>query len=241
MSKVLLCPSARRRAVPIVGFTKGIDSEYQTALNRLELDLEQIGNSETYKNVEKIDFKSPEQSSKNYSTSSMRSKNISKIANTVGKMSQGAKYSGGLLKSASASGSNTNNLVKVIGKQIGFKFKPWQAVNIAKNIGNVAKVAGPLVGVTSLYIDYKDDQREQENDRKLLAIQNDVRNSYIEIGEDMYRELQSNTDEVNQNFFDNVIVEIKKESENIIFENKSLNNTSKQLLEKVDELKELID
>ena len=220
--------------------TKGINSEYKTAIDRLELDLDQIGNSETYKNVEKMNFEAPTRSSKSYSTYNVISKNAIKGANTVGKMSQGAKYSGGFLKSASASGSNTHNIVKIVGKQIGFKFKPWQAVNIAKNIGNVAKVAGPLVGVASLYLDYKDDQKEQENDRELLGIQNDVRNSYIEIGEDMYRELQSGTDEVNKNVFDSVITEIKNERENIIFENEILNSTSKQLFEKVDELKELI-
>lgn len=220
--------------------TEGINSEYQTALNRLELDLDQIENSETYKNVERMDFKTPRQSTKGYSTSSIISKNASKSVNTVGKMSQGAAYSGGLLKSATASGSNTHNIVKIVGKQVGFKFKPWQAVNIAKNIGNVAKVAGPIMGAAALYLDYQDDQREQENDRKLLAAQNDVRNSYIEIGEGMYRELQSSTDEVSQHVFDNTIAEIKNERDEIIAENTNLTSTSKQLLEKVDELKQLI-
>ena len=36
--------------------TEGINNEYKIALSRLEIDLEQIGGSETYKNVEKMNF-----------------------------------------------------------------------------------------------------------------------------------------------------------------------------------------
>jgi|26BtaG_2_1085354.scaffolds.fasta_scaffold04199_1 small GTP-binding protein len=221
--------------------TSTINNEYQNAALQLEVDLQQIGNSETFKNLSKVNvYRSNGSSTGNYSTFSMINNNIGKGAKTVSHMSQGAKYSSGLLKSSTASGSNTHHLVKFVGKQIGFKFKPWQAVNIAKNLGNVAKVAGPLVGIAAMYIDHKDAQREEENDRKLRNVQNEVKTSFIDIGNDMYRELSVSTDAVNTEIFDNTIDEIRAERQRIISENKNLDSTAKKLMTKVAELNELI-
>ena len=52
-------------------------------------------------------------------------------------------------------GGTMTNLVCSI-KQIGYNFKPWQAVNIAKNVGNVAKFAGPAIGVIGIRLNEGD-------------------------------------------------------------------------------------
>jgi hypothetical protein len=49
----------------------------------------------------------------------------------------------GFLRSMDVAGSGLHQGVLGIGKVIGFKFKPWQAVGIAKNIGNAAMFLGP--------------------------------------------------------------------------------------------------
>lgn len=43
--------------------------------------------------------------------------------------------------------SNSTGTVYGVGKAIGFKFKPWQAVNAATGLGYVAKILGPLATV----------------------------------------------------------------------------------------------
>lgn len=53
----------------------------------------------------------------------------------------------GFLKSMDVAGSGLHQTVLGVGKFIGFKFKPWQAVGIAKNIGNFAKFLGPIFAV----------------------------------------------------------------------------------------------
>ena len=71
--------------------------------------------------------------------------------------SQSAQF---LIKASEASGSQIHNVVLNVGHAFGVKFKPWQAVNIAKNIGNVAKILGPVVSVLALFVDIKDSVKE---------------------------------------------------------------------------------
>lgn len=218
-----------------------INKVYQSIREKLELDLVDIGRTDTFKNVERLGFDSLSYANTDYSTLQLVSSNMIKGTKVVSAMSEGTKYTGGLLKASTASGSNTHNAVKFIGQQIGYKFQPWQAVNIAKNIGNIVKIATPVIGLASLFLDYQNEQQEEENARKLRNIQNDVRNSYIEIGENMYRELKTTTNEINENDFDNVIAKIREERKQIISTNEHLGNTAKQLMNKVNELKMLID
>ncbi len=79
---------------------------------------------------------------------------------------------GFLLKASEASGSAMHSAVLKIGHTIGVKFKPWQAVNIAKNIGNVAKFAGPVASVAGLLFGvketYDDHKRAKEIEKKQI-------------------------------------------------------------------------
>ena len=64
-----------------------------------------------------------------------------------------AKASQGFLRSMDVAGSELHQVVYQVGKFVGFKFKPFQAVNFAKGIANVAKVVGPLLAVASIAVD----------------------------------------------------------------------------------------
>ncbi|MBW4580331.1 MAG: hypothetical protein KME42_12275 [Tildeniella nuda ZEHNDER 1965/U140] len=59
----------------------------------------------------------------------------------------------GFLHSMDVAGSDLHQGVLGLGKAIGFKFKPCQAVGIAKNIGNAAMVLGPALVVISVGMD----------------------------------------------------------------------------------------
>ncbi|MHB8089981.1 MAG: LeoA/HP0731 family dynamin-like GTPase, partial [Anaerolineaceae bacterium] len=65
------------------------------------------------------------------------------------------------------------------------KFKPWQAVNIAKNIGNIAKVLGPVTSVLGLLLDVKETVDDQKKLQKVQQAQLKYRQSFIDIASDI--------------------------------------------------------
>ncbi|WP_305778121.1 LeoA/HP0731 family dynamin-like GTPase, partial [Hydrocoleum sp. CS-953] len=89
-----------------------------------------------------------------------------KITNAATTKSSFAKAGNVFLSSGNVAGSGLHQTVLGVGKFIGFKFKPWQAVGIAKNLGNAAKFLGPAVALVSVGIDvlemHNESQREKE-------------------------------------------------------------------------------
>lgn len=43
-----------------------------------------------------------------------------------------------MLRGIDVAGGNLHRFVKSAGKAVGYKFKPWEAVGAAKNLGNAA-------------------------------------------------------------------------------------------------------
>ena len=98
---------------------------------------------------------------------------------------EGAASAKFLIKSTEASGSQIHKVVLAVGGKIGCKFKPWQAVNIAKNIGNVAKVLGPVTSVLGLLFDVKETVDDQKKVQKVQQAQLEYRQSFIDIASDL--------------------------------------------------------
>ena len=86
---------------------------------------------------------------------------------------------GGGLKLASFSGGTVHEIVLKAGKAIGFKFKPWQAVKIAKGIGVAGKALGILgVGLNAfmqIKADYDDDRMRNELQKSRQNIRSQFR------------------------------------------------------------------
>lgn len=92
---------------------------------------------------------------------------LQKTGRTVVNNAYKADATGGL-KLTNFSGSTIHQIVLKVGHGVGYKFKPWQAANITKNIaicGQVLSVFG--VGL-SVYMQIKEDQDEEKirEDRK---------------------------------------------------------------------------
>ena len=85
-------------------------------------------------------------------------KNLAGVLQAGGK---GGKAAGAFLKAGNVAGGNLHGFVLESGKMIGFKFKPWQAVNIAKNVGNVAKFAGPALSAFGIALQIYDDVQDE--------------------------------------------------------------------------------
>lgn len=77
------------------------------------------------------------------------------IKNSVNESAVG----GGLL---AFSGSKAHEVVKQAGHFFGKTFKPWEAVKIAKHINTAGKVLGVFGVVLSIYLLYREEQKEKE-------------------------------------------------------------------------------
>lgn len=105
---------------------------------------------------------------------------------TIGMATKGGAASGKfLIKATEASGSQLHNAVLAVGKTFGVKFKPWQAVNIAKNIGNIAKFLGPVVSVVGLLFDIKETYDEEKKANDIQSAQIEVRKQFADIYSDL--------------------------------------------------------
>jgi BMFP domain-containing protein YqiC len=80
----------------------------------------------------------------------------------------------GFLRSMDVAGSSLHQGVVAVGKFVGFKFKPWQAVGIAKNIGNAARFLGPALALVSVGIDVLQIQQEQQRERQMADVRRDI-------------------------------------------------------------------
>jgi len=101
---------------------------------------------------------------------------------TIGMATEGGAASAKFfIQSTEASGSQIHKVVLAVGGKIGYKFKPWQAVNIAKKIGNVAKVAGPVLSVLGLFFDVKETVDDQKRAQQIQKAQIEYRQTFLDI------------------------------------------------------------
>ncbi len=96
----------------------------------------------------------------------------------------------GFLRSMDVAGSGLHQGVFEIGKAIGFKFKPWQAVGIAKNIGNAARFLGPALAVVSVALDAHAMHQESEREKKMADIRRDITSQFKAIAIDLEQQME---------------------------------------------------
>jgi GTP-binding protein EngB required for normal cell division len=157
-----------------------------------------------------------------------------KVGNTLTDFAKGrdaTAASQGFLKASNVAGGGLHQNVYTIGKLIGFDFKPWQAVNIAKNIGNVAMVVGPVLGVVSLAMDVRAIKKEEERDQKLAEARRDITSQFIAIAKDLETQVESQLRELEGQVYGELekqIAAARQQEESAIA---SSNTSVKQLLE----------
>ncbi len=90
-----------------------------------------------------------------------------------------------MFKISDVTGSQLHEAVLAIGKQFGYKFKPWEAAKITKNIGNAAKMIGPLMSIVGLALDVKETADEIERDEKIRKQRLETRQVFVNIASDL--------------------------------------------------------
>ena len=137
---------------------------------------------------------------------------VNSIAKTVGlnlsKAGQGAKYSAQagsgfqFLKASQASGSQLHQGILWAGKMIGFKFKPWQAVNMAKNLANVGKALGPILAVAGFGLTLWEIYQEGQQAKKITDARLTLNSDLGKVGTDLKRQLSEQVVKTRHQIFD---------------------------------------
>ncbi len=137
----------------------------------------------------------------------------------------------GFLRSMDVAGSNLHQTVLVVGKFIGFKFKPWQDIGIAKHIGNAALFLAPALALVSVGLEYKRMQEEKEQEQKMADVRRDITSQFQAIAKDLENQIELQLWEVENQVYgeiDKQITAARQQEESAIA---STNTWVKQLAE----------
>lgn len=171
---------------------------------------------------------------------------LSKVAERGGvelaKLAQGAGAAGkgGLLAAGQVRGAPLQKIVLQAGKAFGMKFKPWQAVNMAKNIGNAAKFIGPLAQGIGIALDIWQIHKEDKQSKLISEAKLKVMAQFNEIRQKLKREFEDQLREVEKQTFDLIADEVENAQNAYQKANTTNDETSKALLELREELSTLL-
>ncbi|MFN5241718.1 MAG: GTPase [Aphanizomenon sp.] len=133
----------------------------------------------------------------------------------------------------------SRDLVYNIGKFLGFKFKPWGAVNGAKFI----KGLGPFIAGAGVLFDAamtaKEEYDDQENQRQLRNARNYVREEFRKVAEEMVKKYELNIEEA-ISFYDEELNDIENNQQNLRSFDQSKHEILTQIENKRQEIKQEI-
>lgn len=124
----------------------------------------------------------------------------------------GAKQAqGAFLRAGNVAGSKLHQNIYEIGKFLGFKFKPYGAVNIAKGIGNIAKVLGPIVAIASLAGDIHALEQEEKQDKEIADARREITSQFIAMGKDLESQIEAQLREVEVQLYGEIETKIAED------------------------------
>jgi GTPase SAR1 family protein len=85
-----------------------------------------------------------------------------------------------IFKLGTYSGSEAHQVVLKVGHFFGHKFKPWEAVKTASNIGKFGKILGVGGALLGVGLQIWDDHQEKQAEQQLIEYRSDIRNTFGE-------------------------------------------------------------
>ncbi|BAZ43158.1 GTP-binding protein HSR1-related protein [Chondrocystis sp. NIES-4102] len=132
----------------------------------------------------------------------------------------------GLLRSMDVVGSGLHQTVLGVGKFIGFKFKPWQAVGIAKNLGNFAIFLGPIFAVGALGLDLHEMSKARQLEQDMANARGQINSQYQKLAKDLEHQVEIQFDEFDKQVYgeiEKMIANARKQNEDeIALSNRSM-------------------
>lgn len=174
--------------------------------------------------------------------------NFSSISDITGKVAGsvknfiGVNNAGLILKAKDlASGNQAVEIVKNIGHFFGVKFQPWGAINIVKNIGNVANFLGPILSIFSIGMEVANFVKDEENAKKLSRAKQDCYNEFSKISRDIKKQFKSQLESYIKEVFDKILEQIKNLRANMIEEEKTSDSSVLKLKEYKKQLEDMLN
>lgn len=157
----------------------------------------------------------------------------SAVTKTIGQLT--GTTTGGLAKASQVAGSQGHEIVLTVGKFFGTKFKPWQAVNLAKNVANAAKFLGPVLSVVGLVLDVVDVVKDEEDAKKIAEAKRNCYNQFLKISDNVENQFLDNYKEFKKASYISILDQIKELRSSIIdSRNISSDNVDKLKLHRID-------
>ncbi|VXD12613.1 GTPase [Planktothrix paucivesiculata] len=110
----------------------------------------------------------------------------------------------GFLHSIDVAGSSLHQAVLEVGKFVGFKFKPWQAVGIAKDIGNVASFLGPILALASVGVDLVEMQKENQRQQQMADSRRNITSQFQVIAKDLEDQILQQEKDFEQQVYEEI-------------------------------------
>lgn len=95
----------------------------------------------------------------------------------------------------SSAGEAGHQIVYRIGKALGHKFKPWEAVKKTRFLGKIGKALGPLAVVTGMAFDVHDEVRAHQQRKDAADSRVQVRDAYSTLAADVARNARAVVDD----------------------------------------------
>ncbi|MCG5061400.1 MAG: 50S ribosome-binding GTPase [Limnoraphis sp. WC205] len=131
-----------------------------------------------------------------------------KITNLATRSFVGTATKQGFLRPMDVAKSDLHQTVLEVGKFVGFKFKPFQAVGIAKTLGNAAKFIGPAMAIFSVGHDLIEMHKENERQKQMANIRQDITSQFQKIGKDLENQIELQVFEFEQQVYGEIDKEI---------------------------------
>lgn len=133
-------------------------------------------------------------------------------------MTPGTNLSGWELCNASLknfSGSFLHTKILDVGKFFGVKFKPWEAVGLAKNLAVLGIVLDVIGIVYTIYSKLQSEDERKEQERKLQEAKDGIRNQFAEWANTIYADNMKNTREQMANIVEPELASLTHSLDNI--------------------------
>ena len=125
----------------------------------------------------------------------------------------------GFLRGIDVVGGGLHQAVLGVGKFVGFKFKPWQAVNFAKNLGNFAMMLGPILAGIGVAMDFAEAAQESKKEQEMADARRQITSQFLTIAKDLEHQIEIQFSEFDVQFYGKIeqkIAEARKQNEEAI-------------------------
>ena len=144
---------------------------------------------------------------------------------TTGPFAQAAK----LGSPTAARGSQAHYVIYNVGKFFGAKFKPWSAVNAARNIGRVGKILGKVAPFLVIIAEYWDQKKQEEHRQQLQDARDSVRRAYREVSHEIEVEFWTSYEQFSSDFYDGELEALEVSLNDLVGQRRARTETADKL------------